>query len=222
MRSHMLAMIVSCVPSVSQEEPELPAQVWAPAETLMAGDVLSEENLVRVNATWIHPLTKAPTLDQLIGTVARSRLEAGVPVRTERLTEPSAGSGMDAILPNGMRLVTVPMATTVGDYVGGYVDVHRDGQLALQAVSVVATTPRTIDKEPSASLVVTPRQVGALLGAGSMVMTQRNPIDVTFVEENGAVALKQSEAGSPAVAVASRDLHPGIPISEDDVVMRVV
>ncbi len=152
---------------------------------------------------------------QAIGRVPRERILASEFIREERLADPEAGMGLNAIIPRGMRAVSINITggAAVSGFLnpGNYVDVlvtvrgGQDGRAAetntlLQAITVLAVNARMgVGSEssgerrgrPSVTLAVTPEQAEQLTHAvaeGTVTLTLRNDIDVTHIETNGAFA----------------------------------
>lgn len=152
---------------------------------------------------------------QAIGRVPRERILVDEFIREERLADPEAGVGLNAIIPRGMRAVSVNITggAAVSGFLnpGNYVDVlvtvmGGDGRSTetntlLQAITVLAVNARMGvgggagnpnaqgGGSPSVTLAVTPEQAEILTHAvaeSRVTLTLRNDIDVTHVETNGA------------------------------------
>jgi pilus assembly protein CpaB len=153
------------------------------------------------------------TPEQAVGRVPRERILAHEFIRNERLADPAAGLGLNAIIPRGMRAMSINITdgSAVSGFLnpGNYVDVlvtieGEEGRPAetvtlLQAVTVLAVNNRLGDMQaeavdqnlrPSVTLAVTPDLAEKLTHAivqGSVTLTLRNDIDVTQVETHGAL-----------------------------------
>lgn len=148
---------------------------------------------------------------QAIGRVPRERILASEFIREERLADPEAGVGLNAIIPRGMRAVSVNLqgGSAVSGFLnpGNYVDIlvtvragdrPAETNTLLQAITVLAVDARmgvgqsegaAGSNVPSVTLAVTPDQAEQLTHAiaeSAVVLTLRNDIDVTHIETNGA------------------------------------
>ncbi len=151
--------------------------------------------------------------EQAVGRVPRERILTHEFIRLERLADPEAGLGLNAIIPRGMRALSINISdgSAVSGFLnpGNYVDVlvtiegdgARDAETVtlLQAVTVLAVNDRLGTKRieldanyrPSVTLAVTPELAEKLTHAvaqGQVTLTLRNDIDVTHVETHGAFA----------------------------------
>lgn len=202
------------------------------ARDLHQGQTLNEEDLVptEVPPAFI-PETTFQYREDVIGRVPRERVLAGEFIREERLADPESGIGLNAIIPRGMRAVSINITdgSAVSGFLnpGNYVDVlatlasaneRADKTVTLmQAVYVLAVDDRMGGDyasrrsegavRPSVTLAVTPEQAERLAHAhikGDVTLTLRNDIDVTQVETHGATAKK-------LIGIAGRT---GIPVRE--------
>ncbi|MEN0064460.1 MAG: Flp pilus assembly protein CpaB [Myxococcota bacterium] len=154
--------------------------------------------------------------EQAKGRVPRERILKGEFIREERLADPEAGLGLNAIIPRGMRALSINISdgSAVSGFLnpGNYADVlvTIDGdstrpeattKTLLQAVTVLAVNNRlgtSVEQldgsyKPSVTLAVTPEDAQKLTHAvaqGEVTLTLRNDIDVTHVETHGAMASK--------------------------------
>jgi pilus assembly protein CpaB len=152
--------------------------------------------------------------EQAVGRVPRERILAQEFIREERLADPEAGIGLNAIIPRGMRAISINISdgSAVSGFLnpGNYVDVlvtiegdearEAETNTLLQAVTVLAVNNRlgnsssesTGDRaKSSVTVAVTPDLAEKLTHAvaqGTVTMTLRNDIDVTHVETHGAFA----------------------------------
>jgi len=149
--------------------------------------------------------------EQAVGRVPRERILAHEFIREERLADPEAGVGLNAIIPRGMRALSINISdgSAVSGFLnpGNYVDVlvtiggdaarEAETTTLLQAVTVLAVNNRLGNSEtgerarPSVTLAVTPDLAEKLTHAvaqGTVTLTLRNDIDVTHVETHGAMA----------------------------------
>jgi pilus assembly protein CpaB len=152
--------------------------------------------------------------EQAVGRVPRERILSQEFIREERLADPEAGVGLNAIIPRGMRAISINISdgSAVSGFLnpGNYVDVlvtiegddNREAETntLLQAVTVLAVNNRLGNttsessgdrSRASVTVAVTPDLAEKLTHAvaqGTVTMTLRNDIDVTHVETHGAFA----------------------------------
>ncbi len=149
--------------------------------------------------------------DEAVGRVPRERILKNEFIREERLADPEAGLGLNAIIPRGMRALSINISDgssvsgflNPGNYVDVLVTIEGDESRAaetvtlLQAVTVLAVNDRmgaiqevdVTKGKPSVTLAVTPELAEKLTHAvaqGVVTLTLRNDIDVTHVETHGA------------------------------------
>jgi len=161
--------------------------------------------------------------EAVVGRVARTRILPYETIRTERLAEATTGGGLNAIIPKGMRAVSINVSegSAVAGFLspGNYVDVlvtiqPHEGEpttvTVLQAIYVLGVNARYGDMDlseqddmnfaPSVTLAITPAQAEKLTHAsveGVITLTLRNDIDVTLVDSHGTTDEKL--IGSPAI-----------------------
>lgn len=152
--------------------------------------------------------------EQAVGRVPRERILSQEFIREERLADPEAGIGLNAIIPRGMRAISINISdgSAVSGFLnpGNYVDVlvtiegdevrEAETNTLLQAVTVLAVNNRLGNttsessgdrSRSSVTVAVTPDLAEKLTHAvaqGTVTMTLRNDIDVTHVETHGAFA----------------------------------
>lgn len=196
----------------SAVEPEVTIPVMVAAKELPQGRTIVIEDLA---ITELPPdyvpdaVLRQP--EQAIGRVPRERILGSEFIREERLADPEAGVGLNAIIPRGMRALSINISNgsavsgflNPGNYVDVLVTLAGDDQrktetvTLLQAVTVLAVDARVGSGQsgtshkarPSVTLAVTPEQAEKLTHAaveGTVVLTLRNDIDVTHVETHGA------------------------------------
>jgi len=209
------------------------------AHELHQGQTLTAEDIsvVQVPPAFVPDTTFQYTED-VIGRVPRERILEGEFIREERLADPESGVGLNAIIPRGMRAVSINITdgSAVSGFLnpGNYVDVlvtlagsdHEEKTVTLiQACYVLAVDDRMGGdygarrdqgaSRPSVTLAVTPEQAQKLAHAhikGDVTLTLRNDIDVTQVETHGATATKLiGLAGRTGIPV--RDVRPAAPKS---------
>lgn len=153
--------------------------------------------------------------DQAINRVPRERILVGEFIREERLADPQSGLGMTAIVPKGMRAITMNLAggsavsgfLNPGNHVDVIVTISRDNTGAppetttlLQAVEVLAVNEEFGGKaqtearrrsKPAVTLALTPSSAEKLTHAekvGDVILSLRGDIDVSQRETRGATA----------------------------------
>ena len=153
--------------------------------------------------------------DQAINRVPRERILEGEFIREERLADPQSGLGMTAIVPKGMRAITMNLAggsavsgfLNPGNHVDVIVTISRDNSGAppetttlLQAVEVLAVNEEFGGKtqtesrrrsKPAVTLALTPNSAEKLTHAekvGDVILSLRGDIDVSQRETRGATA----------------------------------
>ena len=151
--------------------------------------------------------------EQAIGRVPRERILVDEFIREERLADPEAGLGLNAIIPRGMRAVSIDISggAAVSGFVnpGNWIDVlvtlgasaegaPQETLTLLQAKKVLAVDNRLGGGQqagersrPNITLAVTPEEAERLTHAsaqGGLTLTLRNDIDVTQAETHGAIA----------------------------------
>ncbi len=213
-----VAMVFHVVRSYQAElitvsQPEETIQVVRTKMKLYPGETIVLEDLEPV----VLPPDYVPDSvlrqpEQAIGRVPRESILQKEFIREERLADPTAGLGLNAIIPRGMRALSINISegSAVSGFLnpGNYVDVVVTLQpieskpsetfTMMQAVTVLAVNNRLGDAasgdapgRPSVTLAVTPEQAEKLTHAFNqtrMVLTLRNDIDVTNVSTNGAIA----------------------------------
>lgn len=199
---------------VSAQIPDETVQVMVAARTLHQGETITTEMLTLKDLPPDYvPDSVLRQMDQAIGRVPRERVLKGEFIREERLADPEAGLGLNAIIPRGMRAVSINInsGSAVSGFLnpGNYVDVlvtlpgdeEREPQTVtlLQAVTVLAVNNRigggqevaTDKARPSVTLAVTPEQAEKLTHAvaqGTVTLTLRNDIDVTEQDQHGVAS----------------------------------
>jgi pilus assembly protein CpaB len=197
---------------IEAQMPEEVVQVMVAARDLYQGRTITQEDLTMTEL----PPTFVPDSvlrqpEQATGRVPRERILANEFIREERLADPEAGLGLNAIIPRGMRALSINISdgSAVSGFLnpGNYVDIlvtlaggkeqdESETVTLLQAVTVLAVNSRvgggtsTAGKsKPSITVAVTPEQAERLTHAvaeGEVTLTLRNDIDVTHVETHGA------------------------------------
>lgn len=213
------SMVIYTVITNFQEElesasaPELTIPVMIAATELSQGMTITMEDLALTELPPDYvPDSVLRQPEQVIGRVPRERILEKEFIREERLADPQAGVGLNAIVPRGMRALSINISNgsavsgflNPGNYVDVLVTLGKDGArksetvTLLQAVTVLAVDNRmgggraaAERTAPSVTLAVTPDQAEKLTHAnveGNVVLTLRNDIDVTHVEAHGEKA----------------------------------
>jgi Flp pilus assembly protein CpaB len=201
---------------VKETTPIETVQVMVAAKDLYPGRTIVPEDL--------KPFTVPPDyvpdavlkqVEHSVGRVPRERILTNEFIREERLADPAAGVGLNAIIPRGMRALSINISSgsAVSGFLnpGNYVDVivtlkasdtgPQQTFTMMQAMTVLAVNTRLGDVQstessrsnsakPSVTLAVTPEQAEKLTHAhdqATVTLALRNDIDVTNVLTNGAV-----------------------------------
>lgn len=200
--------------------------VVAASRTLYQGVGITSDDLFVVNVPpeYLPMLKDAKTGDALkadtfasrervVGQVPRERILANEFIRPERLADGNAGIGLNAVIPRGMRALSVNLknADAVSGFLepGNYVDVlvtmpdelgDPRTETILQAVFVLGVNSRAANETtedsqtrgrqaPSVTFLVTPKQAEDIAFAdemGDISLTLRNVQDVVYTPLNGA------------------------------------
>lgn len=192
-------------------------QIFVPVATRIvgAGTVLGAEDLqlIEIDSAYI-PLTVETRMDGLLGRTVLERLLPGEFVRTERLARPEGGQGLSALIPTGMRAVSLNLAD--GDQVSGFIEpgdgvdvlitlpkadeeeLEAETVTLLQGVRVLAVNEKVSEtlqgqeiRKPQVTVAIPPNDVEKVTHAleiGRAKLTLRASIDMTHVETNGATA----------------------------------
>lgn len=187
--------------------------VMVAAHDIWQGKTITDEDLKKeeLPADYI-PDNVLLTTEQAVGRVPRERILEREFIRQERLADAEAGVGLNAIIPRGMRALSINISdgSAVSGFLnpGNYVDVlvtidgddarEAETRTLLQAVTVLAVNNRlgasaeqSERVRASVTLAVTPDLAEKLTHAvaqGTVTLTLRNDIDVTHVETHGAMA----------------------------------
>lgn len=228
------AVIYTVITNYQQElesaiEPEVTIPVMVAAHELPQGKTIVMEDLVIKSLPPDYvPDEVLRQPEQAIGRVPRERILPQEFIREERLADPEAGVGLNAIIPRGMRALSINISdgSAVSGFLnpGNYVDVlvtiqgdqsrKTETVTLLQAKTVLAvnarlgsgTSQNAQQSRPSVTLAVTPEEAQKLTHAaveGRIVLTLRNDIDVTHVETHGALSahLLGGEDGTKRIGV---------------------
>jgi pilus assembly protein CpaB len=194
-------------------KPDEVVGVMVAKQDIWQGKTIQVEDLTMIELPQDYvPESVLRSQEQAVGRVPRERILAHEFIREERLADPEAGVGLNAIIPRGMRALSINISdgSAVSGFLnpGNYVDVlvtidgdetrEAETRTLLQAVTVLAVNNRigsTVENvermRPSVTVAVTPDQAEKLTHAvaqGEVTLTLRNDIDVTHVETHGALA----------------------------------
>lgn len=181
---------------------------------LFQGVKITDEDLAAVEVpTKYLPNGIFVAAEHVIGRVPRERILVNEFIRDERLADPEAGVGLNAIIPRGMRAISINIAG--GQAVSGFVNPSNivdiivtikpeqkgaapETHTVLQAVPVLAVNDRLkgakTGKEakrrlkPSVTLAVTPEeaeQVSHAAAQGEITLALRNDLDRTYKALDG-------------------------------------
>jgi len=197
--------------------PEQTVDVMVAKRDLGPGKTITAEDLEMTELPPDYvPDSVLRQVEQAKGRVPRERILRGEFIREERLADPEAGVGLNAIIPRGMRALSINISdgSAVSGFLnpGNYADVlvtiegdqnrpQSETKTLLQAVTVLAVNNRlgtSVEQldgsyKPSVTVAVTPEDAQKLTHAiaqGEVTLTLRNDIDVTHVETHGARASK--------------------------------
>lgn len=195
--------------------PEDTVMVIVAARDLYQGVTVTEEDLYAVE---IPPrfLPEGVFLspEHVVGRIPRERILANEFVRADRLSDPESGVGLNAIIPRGMRAISVDIQDgqalsgflNPADYVDVLVTIDEEGKQApetkilLQAVFVLGVNSRMGSESreeatskrrrtaPSVTLLVNTEQAEQLAHnekMGRLQLALRNAQDVNIVDSDG-------------------------------------
>ncbi|MCB9686693.1 MAG: Flp pilus assembly protein CpaB [Alphaproteobacteria bacterium] len=195
-------------------EPDPTVQVLVASHDLGQGRAITPDDLSLVEMPPRYvPDGVMRTSDQAVGRVVRERVLGSEFIREERLADPTGGYGLNAIIPRGMRAVSLDLTdgASVSGFLapGNYVDVlvtlpdekeASETVTLLQATTVLAVSTdmggeeveaRGGKRAPTITVAVTPDQaerVSHAIAQGKVTLTLRGDIDVTHAETHGARA----------------------------------
>ncbi|MCB9666467.1 MAG: Flp pilus assembly protein CpaB [Alphaproteobacteria bacterium] len=203
------------------DRPVETVKVVAASRTLYQGVGITPEDLFVVtvpvdtlpltrdpaNARGVVPAAVFSARERVVGQIPRERILVNEIVRPERLADGSVGEGLNALVPRGMRAMSVGLkgADAVHGFLtpGNYVDVlvtmkdelgERRTETVLQAVFVLGVNSRAEQEDvddvrargaqaPSVTFLVTPTQAEDIAYAdelGALGLTLRHPQDVAW------------------------------------------
>ena len=204
-------------PTVEVEVPKIDTtDVLVAAREIPLGTIISDLDLrwtvwptAAVGPAMISRAMDASATQTLKGAVARLSLMEGEPIRREKLVKATNAGFLSAILPSGMRAISIPIdgggATTAGGFIlpNDRVDIMRSGggatEIVVSDVRVLAIG-RFIQEMPggdrtvqgtNATLEVTPQQAQDIALAqqkGSLALVLRS-----LLEAGKAINLEKAE-----------------------------
>ena len=186
--------------------PDKTIYVLAATHDLVPGTNIRRQDLTSVEIPPAYVTAEVyRDMNQVIGRVPKERILKNEFIRQSRLAAPDGGFGLNAIVPKGMRAVSISVSagSAVSGFInpGNYVDVivTVGGQTVtlLEAVTILAVDDRMGPRSSKSSskgkgetitLAVTPdnaERVQHATKSGSITLTLRNDIDVTQVHAHG-------------------------------------
>lgn len=203
--------------SVALAEEEKLVEVLVTTRPLRSGMKIQADDLVALPIAlemWTEGMATHP--GQVVGRYARERILPNEVVRRERLADPENGIGLNAVLPRGMRAISIEIADAqaLGGHLepGSFVDIAAtflpDGdedQIATHTVAqglfVLAVNEKPVQltpqeerevqraSRPTVTFLVRPEDAKRLAFAElatHLNLTLRSPLDVAFAQTPGA------------------------------------
>jgi len=200
------------------KQPEDTVMVIVAARDLYQGVTITEEDLYAVEIPpRFLPDSVFLSPEHVVGRIPRERILANEFVRSDRLSDPESGIGLNAVIPRGMRAMSINVTGSSGmqgfldplNYVDILVTVTNpisnvtETRTLMQAKFVLGVNSR-MQKEsreearsrrrtsPSVTLLVSAEEAEQLAHAerlGSLRLSLRNDLDVDFAENTGGVDL---------------------------------
>jgi len=191
-------------------------EIVVAAKDLDIGSRLTSESLVL--ARW--PKANIPPgsfeeVNDLAGRVAVSKLVAGEPVLAAELAAPGSGAGLVALIPPGMRAMSIRVDEVIGvagfilpntyvDIIG--VEAHKDGtktaKTVLEKIQVLAIAQETFTEEGKAKIVKTvtlqveaeqTKKLALQTHKGAIHLVLRNPLEGSEPKPKIQPAAEQKE-----------------------------
>lgn len=198
------------------KKPEDTVMVIVAARDLYQGVTISEEDLYAVEIPpRFLPENVFLSPEHVVGRIPRERILANEFIRADRLADPESGIGLNAVIPRGMRAISVNITDgkALSGFLnpGNYVDVlvtiapkkeggKQETKTILQAVFVLGVNNRqgneSIEEatekrgsvQPSVTLLVTAEEAETVAYAenmGSITLALRNDLDIAYAETTG-------------------------------------
>lgn len=206
----------------SARRPEDRVTVIVAARDLYQGVTITEEDLYLVEIPPKYlPEGIFLSPEYVVGRIPRERILANEFVRGERLADPESGVGLNAVIPRGMRAVSIDVkdAEALSGFLNplNYVDVlvtvdppekevPAETRTLLQAVFVLGVNSRMAKEtkeeardrrgaqKPSVTLLVTAEQAEQIAHAnsvGEVRLSLRNDLDVNYATLEGGVDIEE-------------------------------
>jgi pilus assembly protein CpaB len=205
----------------SARRPEDRVTVIVAARDLYQGVTITEEDLYLVEIPPKYlPEGIFLSPEYVVGRIPRERILANEFVRGDRLADPESGVGLNAVIPRGMRAVSIDVkdAEALSGFLNplNYVDVlvtvdppdkdiPAETRTLLQAVFVLGVNSRMAKEtreeardrrgaqKPSVTLLVTAEQAEQIAhanGVGEIRLSLRNDLDVNYATLEGGVDIE--------------------------------
>ena len=133
----------------AQQEVDVTVDVIVATHTLYQGQTLTDQDVaIKQFPPAFVPETVFHTMDEVVGRVPQERILDGEYLRKERLADPQAGVGLNAIVPKGMRALSINIsdAPAVSGFLnpGNWVDILLTGTTSTHGIAVVTTQTVTM------------------------------------------------------------------------------
>jgi len=178
-------------PAVDLPAVEAPGGVVVASRDLYPGVQITSDDLAHLALLPGHdPPSEALPVGQVVGQMPAERILAGEPVRAARLADHQRGVGLTAIVPRGMRALSLPVdVVPVGMVPGSYVDLVvgvGDQVVTPVQAAYVLRVDRTADGTGVPTLALTPQQAELAAHARwapevTLGMSLRNDLDMSVV-----------------------------------------
>ncbi len=185
------------------KKPEDTVMVIVAARDLYQGVTITEEDLYAVEIPpRFLPENVFLSPEHVVGRIPRERILANEFIRADRLADPESGIGLNAVIPRGMRAISVEIADgralsgflNPGNYVDVLVTITPDGEnvsdqktetkTIMQAVFVLGVNSRMGNE--TAEIAKSKRQQTPSV---TLLVTAEGAEDVAFAETQGSITL---------------------------------
>jgi pilus assembly protein CpaB len=198
------------------KKPEDTVMVIVAARDLYQGVTITEEDLYMVDIPPRYlPENVFLSPEHVVGRIPRERILANEFIRADRLADPESGAGLNAVIPRGMRAISVNISDgralsgflNPGNYVDVLVTIKPDDQdekpvtnTIMQAIFVLGVNSRKGQESdedarqkrgkqrPTVTLLVTAEEAESVAFAealGDITLALRNDLDIAFAETTG-------------------------------------
>ena len=198
------------------KKPEDTVMVIVAARDLYQGVTITEEDLYMVDIPPRYlPENVFLSPEHVVGRIPRERILANEFIRADRLADPESGAGLNAVIPRGMRAISVNISDgralsgflNPGNYVDVLVTIQPDDDqerpitnTIMQAIFVLGVNSRKGDEDevearekrgkqrPTVTLLVTAEQAESMAYAealGAITLALRNDLDIAYAETTG-------------------------------------